>query len=254
MPAPDDFLHFAAGHAHELVRVGHAATGELAVGERLAEDALVEVFRSWPLLPADDRLPAARRALATAARQGRRLAAAPRFSGGLELRDFRAVDNEEVPPSGDLDNGAVLWEALDNLSAPQRLTVALLYAGDLTVDEAARVLRRPVAAVRRTQCRALNELRLAADLEPAVVTERGVRLGARTISSGGSERHCTRTSTYLSTSLRCYTGWRTAPPMPVSGLIVVSRSRVRPECWSSVLCALWSGACSAVLRLSAQTR
>ncbi len=172
MPAPDDFLHFAAAHARELVRVGHAATGELAVGERLAEDALVEVFRSWPLLPADDRLPAARRALAAAARQGRRLAAAPRFSGGLELRDFRAVDNEEVPPSGDLDNGAVLWEALDNLSAPQRLTVALLYAGDLTVDEAARVLRRPRATVRRSQQRALTELMLAADLDVAVAAEK----------------------------------------------------------------------------------
>lgn len=178
MPAPDDFLKFAAAHARDLVRIGHAATGELAVGERLAEGALLEVFRSWPLLPAGDRLPAAHRALAVAGRQRRRLAATvPRFSGGLELRDFRAAAKEEALPTDDLDNGEVLWEALGNLSAPQRLTVALLYAGDLTVDEAARVLRRPIAAVRRTQCRALNELRLAADLEPAVVTERGGEAG-----------------------------------------------------------------------------
>lgn len=176
VPGQDDFLRFAAVHARELVRLGHAATGELAAGERLAETALVEVFCLWrrPQVHRDPLL-AARRVIAASCRRRGRVATTA-FRGALELRDFHAPREA----TGGLDDGELLWESLDHLSASQRLVVALRYAGNLADDEVARVLRRPPAAVRRSQQRALTELMLAADLDVAVVTDEGGESGGAT--------------------------------------------------------------------------
>lgn len=173
VPEPDDFFRFAAANARELVQLGHAATGELAAGERMAEAALVTVFRSWCRSQVhSDPMLAARRALAAASRNRRRFAA-PKVRGALELREYRPTRDQDLRAgSGHLDD-ELLWETLDSLSAQQRLTVALRYAGDLTVTEVARVLRRPTAAVRRSQKRALIKLMLAADLDVAVAADEG---------------------------------------------------------------------------------
>lgn len=164
MPGQDDFLRFAAAHARELVRLGHAATGERGAGERLVEEALVEVFPSRQRFEADgELLLAVRRALAAAHSRRRRSIRLPRRVA-LELRDVRAETGDGQDSAAEPDGRGGLWEALDFLSPRQRLTVALRFAGDLTVGETARVLNRPVLLARRSERQALTELGLAADL------------------------------------------------------------------------------------------
>lgn len=164
MPGQDDFLRFAAVHARELVRLGHAATGELGAGERLVEEALIEVFPSWKRSEADgELLLAVRRALAAAHARRSRSTRLPRRVA-LELQDVRAEMSDGHDQAAEPDGDEGLWETLGFLSPRQRLTVALRFAADLTVGETARVLNRPVTLVRRSERQALNELGLAADL------------------------------------------------------------------------------------------
>lgn len=177
MPEPDDFFDFAAARVCELVRLGHASTGAVDAGERLVEEALVEVFRSWPQSqPSGDPLLTARRALAAAHRRWSQ-SARPSRRVALELHDVRAADDDQERAAV-LDGGVGLWEALEFLSPRQRLTVALRFAGDLTPGETAHVLNRPVMLVRRSERQALNELGLAADLPHDLASAPDARLSA----------------------------------------------------------------------------
>lgn len=146
-------------------------TGEIASGERLAEDALVAVCRMWqrPIVHRDPLL-AARRALAAATRRRSRFRP-PRLRGALELQDFRPTTTEEAEGAGGAVDVELLWLSLDHLSPSERLTVALCYASGLTIEEASRVLRRPAATVRRLYWRALTELRKGADLPDETVPD-----------------------------------------------------------------------------------
>jgi DNA-directed RNA polymerase specialized sigma24 family protein len=177
VPEPDDFFAFAGAHACDLVKLGYALTGELAAAERLAEDALVAVFRSGPQTESAgdrsppqgrDRLLTARRTLAARYRRRRRFSR-PVLRRALELNDLRAADHNDVW-ARELDRDEALWEALDGLPASQRLVLGLRFGTCLSLRTTAQVLRRPVAQIARTQQRALNVLSLAADADVAGAT------------------------------------------------------------------------------------
>ena len=89
--------------------------------------------------------------------------------------DGRTQPSAEETALGRLGEAAAI-RALDVLTDDQRAVVLLRVVGDLSLAETARVLGRPVGAVKALQHRALERLR-------AVVTAEGVsRDGVRTIT------------------------------------------------------------------------
>lgn len=186
MPEPESFHDFAARHVGELMRLARYLTLGVNRGERLVELALVHVWRSWPDAQTDsDGLRMAQRALV-----GEYLGRQPlvRFDmrrGEIELQDRRRLADDAA---GAVEAGGpgALAQAVDELSPRHRTVLALRVGQGLSVPEAARVLGWPQVAVREVERRALNEVRLAADLPAASISgaddpsETGLRAGVGT--------------------------------------------------------------------------
>ena len=128
-----------------LVRLAHLLTGSTAIAEELAQEALMATQQRWGAI--DNPHAYARRALVNLCRsyQRRRV---------LERRRPPSPLLHQLPP--DIDE---TWRAVRQLSPDQRAVIVLRFYEDLTVEQTAEVLARPVGTVKSLQHRALGRLK-----------------------------------------------------------------------------------------------
>lgn len=141
-----------------LVRTLAAATGDAALADELAQEALARAWERWSHVRTLD-LPEAwcyRVAINLARSQFRRRAAARRAHERMPA-PLTTVDGHE---SSDDE----LMSALRHLPEQQRAVVALRFLADLSVETTAEVLGIPTGTVKSTTNRALAALRT--QLEP----------------------------------------------------------------------------------------
>jgi DNA-directed RNA polymerase specialized sigma24 family protein len=161
----DDFWAFAAEDASALVRLAHALTGDVSRRERLVTAALVETLRSWPRALRLGPQVFARRALVRALPS--RSAAFARPRPRLQLQDVVRGDKPSRDEAAHVEE--LVWQGMFDLSDRQRALLALHFGAGLSLATTARVLRLPVRLADWLQRRAMQELRLAADLGAAPV-------------------------------------------------------------------------------------
>lgn len=141
---------FEALYARErpgMLRLAHLIIGSTEAGEDLVHDAFIEVHRRFSSL--DQPGAYLRRAVVNRCLTWRGRAAMERSK--LQLVASR--------PSAPLDEPDPLWDALNTLTAQQRVAVVLTYYGDLTSDQAAEVMGCRPATVRSLVKRGLDSLR-----------------------------------------------------------------------------------------------
>ncbi len=128
-----------------LVRLAHLLTGSAAVAEELAQEALLATQQRWDGL--DNPGGYARTALVNLCRshQRRRI---------LERRHAAAPLLHALP--SELDE---TWQAIRHLTADQRAVLVLRFYEDLSVEQTADALGKPVGTVKSLQHRALTRLK-----------------------------------------------------------------------------------------------
>lgn len=139
-------------HYSSLLKLSIALSGRRDIGEDIAQEAFVRAAARIPTLPATDVLPYLRRvALNLWRNRLRRLATEARLrpSGGDSAQN----------PSDNVEERAVVWEALTRLPARQRACVVLRYYADLPERETAALLRCSVGTVKSQTSRGLAKLR-----------------------------------------------------------------------------------------------
>jgi RNA polymerase sigma factor (sigma-70 family) len=145
------FDHFYDENLASLVRLGWALTGSFALGEELAQEAMITAHRRWPAISRYERPDAwVRRVLTNRARSAmrRHLAEARAY--------YRARDGDGagVLPPGDGLPDEELWHAVRSLPPHQVAVVALRYVDAMTTAEIAAVLDCTEATVRSHLARA----------------------------------------------------------------------------------------------------
>ena len=132
------FPAFFDRHYAELSRLAYLLTGDAAIADDLAADALSRVRRDWPRVGGADPAAHARGLVAASARgRGGWVGPARRRTG---------------------DAGPDLREALHRLPHRRRVCVVLRYASGLTDDEVARALGISAGAVRSRTARGVRQL------------------------------------------------------------------------------------------------
>lgn len=128
-----------------LVRLGYLLTGSTAIGEDLAQDALVNLLRRWPVEAPDAY---ARRSVVNAATNRARRDARER----RHLATLR--EGVQEPPATD-----DLWPLVRALPQRQRAVVVLRYYEDLAEREIAAAMGCRPGTVKSTASKALAALR-----------------------------------------------------------------------------------------------
>lgn len=147
---------FEALYARErpgMLRLAYLMVGSAEAGEDLVHDAFIEVHRRFSSL--DQPGAYLRRAVVNRCLTWRGRAAMERQR--LQLVAAR-------PPVAAVDEPVSLWDALNGLTAQQRVAVVLTYYGDLTSDQAAEVMGCRPATVRSLVKRGLEALRKVVEL------------------------------------------------------------------------------------------
>jgi DNA-directed RNA polymerase specialized sigma24 family protein len=222
-PVPDRFDVFAANHVGELMALARCLTSDTTESQQLVEDALIEASRSWQRGDGA-RLCVARRQLVRGYLGHRRPLPLRPMRGALELTDRSTVhgtDAGAVDPLGP----EVLGQGLAEIAPRHLVTLALRVDRDLSVAETASVLRRTPAVVRRRERRAFEEVRLGADLAPAVSTgadeesDSSLRDSVRTALTVRSVAEFDATSLLQQVTERTH---RTGGRLPSSRLVLLS--------------------------------
>lgn len=162
---PDDLVALCRAEHPRLVRALDLVTGDLAVAEELAQEALVRLWQRWPAVRRHDR-PAA-----WLHRVGMNLAISAHRRRGAERRALaRAASRAATEPAGAIEApDPVLRAALARLPDGQRAAVVLRYLLDLPVADVAIALDLTPGAVRALTFRAVAALR--SDLGGLLVDE-----------------------------------------------------------------------------------
>ena len=174
-----------------VVAVLAAFTGDIALAEELAQDALVDALRQWPR----DGTPASPGAWLTAVGKRKAIDAFRRHStqqakyaqigralqadSSIEIREdaaFGAASDEEI----DDDRLRLIFVACHPVvSAPARIALTLRLVGGLTVPEIARAYVVPEATIAQRIVRAKKTIaRAGVPFEVPVGEDRSSRLGA----------------------------------------------------------------------------
>lgn len=131
-----EFASFYTSTFGDLAGYGWSLTGDPHTGDELAQEALTRVYARWGLLR--EPRPYAYRTVTNLARN--RWAAAAR-----EARSLSQLVDTPPPASPDIST----LDAVRRLSPPLRDAVLLHYYADLSVQDVAKVLRRPVGTIKR---------------------------------------------------------------------------------------------------------
>lgn len=163
MREPEGFREFVAGRQNALLRTAWLLTADWQRAEDLVQTALAKVWPHWERVVAGGEPEGyVRRTLVTTWLTWQRR----RWTGErpqAELPDLAAPDGETAMDAAGLRTA--LTRALATLSAEQRAVVVLRFYDDLSVEQTARVLGRPVGTVKSQTARALERLAAADVME-----------------------------------------------------------------------------------------
>ena len=134
--AQQDFAAFFAATWTDLTGYAHTLTGDAAVGDDLAQEALARVYARYALLR-EPRGYAFRIVTNLARDRWKRLV--------RERAVWDSLPHETASPGP--DNG--ILDAVQRLRPGHREVLLLHYWGDMSVEEVARVLHRPLGTVKR---------------------------------------------------------------------------------------------------------
>lgn len=175
-PVPDDAVDltgdprsFDAFYVRELrglVALVLALTGDRAVAEDVAQDAMVVVYRDWDRVHRlDDPAAWARRVAANRATSSLR-------RRGAELRALTRLGGRRQPPAALPAEDDAFWAAVRSLPRRQAQAVALTYVHDLSTEQVATVLGCSTGTVKQHLHRARAALarRLGEDDDRAAAT------------------------------------------------------------------------------------
>jgi RNA polymerase sigma-70 factor (sigma-E family) len=148
-----EFLDFFADQFWSLRRVGYLLTGDWDQAEELAQEAMARTFAAWSRVRGYDRPAAyARKVLVNRHRSLLRRAV-------VEARHTLTSRPQEWHEPDFGGDDLVLWQALRQLPARQRMAIVLRYYLDLPEAEVARLLGVPVGTVKSLVHRGLARLR-----------------------------------------------------------------------------------------------
>jgi RNA polymerase sigma-70 factor (sigma-E family) len=148
-----EFLDFFADQFWSLRRVGYLLTGDWDQAEELAQEAMARTFAAWSRVRGYDRPAAyARKVLVNRHRSLLRRAV-------VEARHTLTSRPQEWHEPDFGGDELVLWQALRQLPARQRMAIVLRYYLDLPEAEVARLLGVPVGTVKSLVHRGLARLR-----------------------------------------------------------------------------------------------
>lgn len=146
------FTEWAASAQRPLLRAAYLLTGDLQHAEDLVQEALVKVAMRW------DRL-----ALENPTAYARTVIVRDNISRWRKRRGTREVslvgDLRRDEVSSDPETALVVRRALDRLTPKQRAVVVLRHFEDLSIEEAARILRIGTGTVKSQNAAALARLR-----------------------------------------------------------------------------------------------
>jgi RNA polymerase sigma-70 factor (sigma-E family) len=128
-----------------LVRLAHLLTGSTAIAEELAQEALLAVQQRWDTL--DNPGAYARVTLVNLCRSHQRRRIVERRHAAPPLRAALPTEIDET------------WQAIRRLTPDQRAVVVLRFYEDLSVEQTADVLGKPIGTVKSLQHRALARLK-----------------------------------------------------------------------------------------------
>lgn len=157
---PEAFDALVRRHQQQLLRTCFRILGQRSLAEDAAQAAFVELYRYLPRYHAQGKLRALLHRMAL--NQSRMLLRSRRSAD----RKATALNLEPLPPSTLPDEHILERErqrgvdaALARLPRAQRETLALRFAGDLSVEETAEVLRVPIGTVKSRVFHGLSRLR-----------------------------------------------------------------------------------------------
>ncbi len=134
MTQGDEFNGFFVAHYGPLVRMVRVVVGDLETAEDVAQEALLEVYRSWRRVSRYDKPEAWLRKVAF--RQARRVQRRRFLLSRLAPR--LQNDGSEAESTG--SDMTVTATAINKLSYSQRVAIALFYLEDQSVQEIAETL------------------------------------------------------------------------------------------------------------------
>ena len=153
---PVSYEQFVAGRYGHLVRFGALLTGDRLLGEDLAQEGLIAVYRAWRRVSGPEGRPEAyvRRVMVRSAartRRRRRIAEVPAST------EFVDVAHAGFAEQSDLS--AHVFAALRALPTDQRMVLVLRFWADASEAETAHLLDVPIGTVKSRTSRALASLR-----------------------------------------------------------------------------------------------
>jgi RNA polymerase sigma-70 factor (sigma-E family) len=152
---PAGYEDFVTGRYREIVRFGALLTGDVRLGEDLAQEGLIAAYRHWHRLGPPDGRPEAyvRRVMIRAAVRARRR----RWHGEVPTDDLPDAVRHGFTDQSDLS--VHIFACLRRLPAEQRVVLVLRFWADATEAEVADTLGIAVGTVKSRTSRALAALR-----------------------------------------------------------------------------------------------
>jgi len=152
---PAGYEDFVAGRYREIVRFGALLTGDVRLGEDLAQEGLIAAFRSWHRLGVPDGRPEAyvRRVMVRTAMRARRR----RWRGEVPTEELPDASRRGFADQSDLS--VQVFASLRRLPVDQRVVLVLRFWADASEAEVAQTLGVAVGTVKSRTSRALATLR-----------------------------------------------------------------------------------------------
>ena len=158
LPLREDFPAFYRREYPNMVAIAAAVSGNRAIAEDIAQDAMLRAHRHW------DRIASYERPGAWVRRATINLALSTVKRAGAELRRVLRLAERAVLPEPDVTDDRV-WRAVAKLPGNQRAAIALHYLEDRPIDEIAEILEITAATARVHLHRGRQALAAALDSE-----------------------------------------------------------------------------------------
>jgi RNA polymerase sigma-70 factor (sigma-E family) len=146
------FAAFFDAESEKLRRLGIFLTGDPEEAAELAQEALARTYRHWWRVREEDPGPYARRILVNLVRSRHRRAL-------LERRHLQRVRDSVPSEAWKVDEWLRVADALAQLTPVRRAVVVLRFYEDMSQEDIARTLDRPLGTVKSDMHRALAQLR-----------------------------------------------------------------------------------------------
>jgi RNA polymerase sigma-70 factor (sigma-E family) len=157
----EHFALFFQAHSESLRRFGAFLTGDSEVGADLAQEAMARVYRKWGGIRSGDPNAYARRIVVNLVRGSHRRSLVAR-----RHKQHEASIDLQPSRSGEVDDWLELSAALRQLPVARRATVVLRFYEDMSEQQIADTLDRPVGTVKSDLHRGLKKLKEILEEQP----------------------------------------------------------------------------------------